>query len=112
MLAVLVSMTTSDGPGHRPLTRLSELNWGREGSTLKPRFGAPPNAIALPFLISCGVPETPPSASRTSGRARTRGSSDCANEGDTAAPPPPPPPEPALPLSIALRPVTVASVPR
>lgn len=46
LAAVMVSTTTPDGPGQWPLTSFSELNSGFDGSTLKPRFGAPPNAIA------------------------------------------------------------------
>ncbi len=56
LAAVLVSTTTSAGPGQWPLTSFSELNWGRDGSTLKPRLGAPPKEIAWPFLISWGLP--------------------------------------------------------
>ena len=110
LAAVLTSTTTSSGPGQWPLTSSSELNCGRLGSTLNPRLGAPPKAMALPFLISWGLPATPPRASRTSGRLRTFASSDSGNDGVEAelAPIPPPP----APVSIALRPVTVASVPR
>ena len=36
-------------PGQAPFTRVSELNCGCVGSTLKPRFGAPPKTIAFPF---------------------------------------------------------------
>ena len=108
LLAVLVSTTTPVGPGQVPLTSFSELNWGLAGSTLKPRLGAPPEVIALPFLTSCRLPETSPIASLTSGSAWTRVSRDCEN-GGTGAPLLPAPP---LALeSMALRPVTVASVP-
>ena len=55
--AVDSSTTTSPDFGHRPPTRVRELNSGCVGSTLKPRFGAPPKTIALPFLpISCASP--------------------------------------------------------
>jgi hypothetical protein len=40
--AVDLSTTTSSGPGQAPSTRLRLLNCGFEGSTEKPRFGAPP----------------------------------------------------------------------
>jgi hypothetical protein len=106
---VLVSTTTWLGPGHRPLTRSSELNCGLDGSTLKPRLGAPPNPTALPLTISWGLPDTPPIASRTSGSARTRVSTDCGNDGAPFGPPLWL--EPLDPVSTALRPVTVASVP-
>ena len=107
MLAVVVSMTTPDGPGQLPLTSLSELNWGSAGSTLKPRLGAPPEVMALPCTTSCRLPDTSPMASLTPGRDWTRGSSDCENGGTSPLAPAPP-----LALeSITLRPVTVASVP-
>ena len=75
--AVLVSITTPSGPGQLPLTSFSELNWGFDGLTLKPRFGAPPEVIALPLTTTCRLPETSPTASLTSGSASTRGSNDC-----------------------------------
>ncbi len=74
---------------------------------LKPRFGAPPDWITLPFWISCRLPETSPTACLTPGSASTRGSSVCEN-GGTSAPLPPAPPV-AL-ESIAFFPVTVAAV--
>ena len=104
-LAVEVSITTWFAPGQPPLVSFSDSNCGRAGSTLKPRFGAPPNEIALPFFTSCGSPATPPIASFTSGSARTFTSSDWSNDGVEALPPT----SFAL-LSSALRPVIVASV--
>ena len=80
------------------------LNSGLVGSTLKPRFGAPPKTIALPFLpISCASPATPPIAAATSGSAATSGCSDSSNGGAVV-------PEPSE-RSKADFPVIVASVP-
>ena len=63
-----LSMTTSFAFGHLPSTSVSELRSGLFGSTLKPRFGAPPKMITLPFLpIRCASPPTPPTAWSTSG---------------------------------------------
>ena len=107
-LAVPVSTTSSFGPGQLPFDSFSDENCGYFGSTLKPRLGAPPNAIALPFFTRCGSPATPPIAAFTSGSARTRASSDWSNEGVVVSPPP----TSFAPVSSALRPVIVASVPR
>ena len=107
MLAVVVSMTTPDGPGQLPLTSLSEVNWGAAGSTLKPRLGAPPEVMALPRTTSCRLPDTSPMACLTPGRLRTRGSSDWLNGGTSPLFPAPP----VALESMTLRPVTVASVP-
>ena len=80
MSAVDLSTTTSFDPGHAPSTRLRLLNCGFDGSTEKPRFGAPPYAIALPPLMNCVFSlATPPIASWTSGSAFTLGSSDSSN---------------------------------
>ena len=49
LCAVAWSITTWFGPGQFPSTSVSELSSGRVGSTLKPRFGAPPKATTLPF---------------------------------------------------------------
>ena len=107
LLAVVVSMTTPPGPGQLPLTSRSELNWGLAGSTLKPRLGAPPEPIVLPFLTSCRLPDTSPMASLTPGSPWTRPSSDWLNGGTSPLAPAPP----VALLSMTLRPVTVASVP-
>ena len=70
-----------------PPTSVSELNSGCVGSTLKPRFGAPPKTIALPFLpIRCASPPTPPIAASTSGSAFDLASSDSANGGAVVVP--------------------------
>ena len=75
--AVDLSITTWFAPGHLPSTRVRLLNCGFDGSTEKPRFGAPPNAIALPSLTSCVFSlATPPIASLTSGRSFTSASND------------------------------------
>ncbi len=77
LLAVDWSTTTSFRPGHAPSTSARLLNCGREGSTEKPRLGAPPNAIVLPSCTSCALSlATPPMASWTSGSALTFGRSD------------------------------------
>ena len=47
--AVEWSITTSFAPGHAPSTSESELNRAWVGSTEKPRCGAPPKLITLPF---------------------------------------------------------------
>ena len=104
LCAVASSITTWFAPGHFPLTSLSVLSSGRVGSTLKPRFGAPPKATTLPLTMRCARPPTPPTASATSGRRRIFGSSDSPKGG-------------AVVLLLLLRlkadlPVTVASVPR
>ena len=63
-------------------TSVSAFNDGCVGSTLKPRFGAPPKAIALPSLpIRWASPLTPPTARATSGRAFTLGSNDSSKGG-------------------------------
>ena len=62
--AVDWSITTWPACGHAPSTSVSEFIAGCVGSTLKPRFGAPPMTIALPFLpIRWASPATPPTAS-------------------------------------------------
>ena len=72
MSAVDLSTTTSFARGHAPSTSVRLLNCGFDGSTEKPRFGAPPKAIALPSLTSCAFSlATPPIASLTSGSACT-----------------------------------------
>ena len=82
LLAVARSITTSSWRGQAPSTSVSELNCGREGSTLKPMLGAPPKTIALPFLpIRCASPSTPPSASLTFESDRIFGSSDSSKDG-------------------------------
>ena len=79
--AVDWSTTTSSFPGQPPSTSVSVLNCGFVGSTEKPRFGAPPKAIALPFLMSCAFSlETPPIAFWTSGSSCTFASSDSSKE--------------------------------
>ena len=78
--AVDWSTTTSSGPGQAPWTSDRLLNSGRVGSTEKPRFGAPPNAIALPSFTNWVLSlATPPIASRTSGSSLTFASSDSSN---------------------------------
>ena len=103
--AVWRSTTTSPVFGHRPDTSVSELNRACVGSTLNPRFGAPPNTIALPLRpISCAWPATPPIAASTSGSALTFASSDSSNDGSDV-----------VPLFERLKadlPLTTASVPR
>ena len=85
--AVAVSTTTSPSFGHAPLTSVSELNSGCVGSTLKPRFGAPPKTIALPFSpISWASPPTPPSAALTPGSASTSASTDSEKGGGNVVP--------------------------
>ena len=102
--AVETSMTTSSAPGHAPSSRVSVLKSGWSGSTLKPRLGAPPKTIALPFLpISCASAATPPIAAATPGSASTFGCSDSSNGGAVV-------PEPSE-RSNADLPVIVASVP-
>ena len=102
MSAVDLSTTTSFGPGHLPCTSVRLLNCGLVGSTEKPRFGAPPKAIALPSLTSCALSlETPPIASETSGSARTWASSDWSNGASV---------DPLSPVSNADFGVIVASV--
>ncbi len=80
--AVRLSTTTSFGPGHVPAVNVIELSSGRDRSTLKPRLGAPPCEIALPFfpMMWAGAP-TPPIAALTSGSALTPASSDSENGG-------------------------------
>ncbi len=69
--AVLESTTTSRPCGQCPLTSVSGLN-GVLPETLKPRFGAPPKAIALPSCTSDVLSfETLPWARATSGRPRS-----------------------------------------
>ena len=102
--AVDSSTTTSSVLGQRPPTRVRELNLGCVGSTLKPRFGAPPKTIAFPFVpISCASPPTPPIAAFTSGNAFTFASSDSSNGGAVVVP--------LLERSNADLPVITASVP-
>ena len=97
--------TTSPAPGQAPLSSVSVLNSGLVGSTLKPRFGAPPKTIALPSSpISCASPPTPPIAAATSGSACTSASSDSANGGASL-------PCPSRRGRTADLPVIVASVP-
>ena len=80
--AVDWSMTTWFAPGHAPSTSESELNRAWVGSTEKPRCGAPPKLITLPFEpIRFAVSATPPIAAWTSGRAFTLGRSDSSNGG-------------------------------
>src|SRR4051812_10007387 len=78
-LAVSLSITTCLPCGQAPSTRVSGLKREAPCGMLKPRFGAPPKTIALPFLSIRWAPSlaTFPSAARTSGRAWTRPSSDC-----------------------------------
>lgn len=86
-LAVFVSITTWSPLGQAPETRVSELNCGSVGSTLKPRFGAPPKTIDLPSLpISCASPLTEPPAAPTSGSARTFVSRPASNGGAVTVP--------------------------
>jgi hypothetical protein len=65
--AVETSITTSSSPGQLPLSSCSVLNSGLDGSTLKPRFGAPPKTIALPSSSISWVDwlATPPIAEAT-----------------------------------------------
>ena len=87
--AVERSITTSFRPSATsPSTRVSELNSGCDGSTLNPRFGAPPKLIDLPSLpIRCAPsPPTPPSAALTSGSCFTLASSDSSNDGSVPLP--------------------------
>src|SRR5437764_3567449 len=80
--AVRLSTTTWFGPGQVPETNEIELSSGSDLSTLKPRFGAPPYEIALPFLpIRWADAPTPPIAACTSGSARTLASSESENGG-------------------------------
>ena len=52
------------------------------GSTLKPRFGAPPKTIALPSLpISCASPPTPPIAACDVGQRRAPPASSDSSKG-------------------------------
>ena len=102
--AVDSSITTSPSAGQRPSTSARLLSDGCVGSTLKPRFGAPPKTIAFPSEpISCASPPTPPTAAPVSGSAFTSASSDSSNGGATV---------PLSPTSNAVLPVIVASVPR
>ena len=88
--AVDWSTTTSLLPGHLPWTSVSVLNFGLDGSTEKPRFGAPPKAIAFPSWTSCAFSlATPPIASATSGRAWTFASSDSSNAASVVPDPSP-----------------------
>ena len=90
--------------GHAPDTRLSELNCGCAGSTLKPMFGAPPNTMTLPSLpISCASPLTAPPAAPTSGSSRTLSSSPAWNAGAVTT-------VPSSAASNAVFPVIAASV--
>ena len=57
-------------PGQVPSMSVRLLSSGCVGSTLKPRFGAPPKATTLPLTMRWAVPPTPPTASATSGSAR------------------------------------------
>ncbi len=103
LCTVASSITTWFARGQFPSTSVSVLSSGRVGSTLKPRFGAPPKWTTLPLSTRCAFPPTPPTASATSGRLRIRGSSDSSKGGAV------------VPLSLRLKadlPVTVASVPR
>ena len=85
--AVALSTTTRPPLGQSPSTSESVLNSGRAGSTLKPRCGAPPNAITLPSLTRFAMPPTPPTASLDVGELRTSGSSDSSNGGAAAGRP-------------------------
>ena len=103
LCAVAWSITTSFRPGQFPSTSVSVLSSGRVGSTLNPRFGAPPKATTLPLTIRCAIPPTPPTASATSGRFRISGSNDWPKGGAVVL---------LCPLRVnADLPVTVASVP-
>ena len=75
MSAVALSIATSAGPvGHRPETSVSGLNrLSPFRSWLKPRFGAPPLEITLPFPPTRWVDWSwsDPTAAATSGSALT-----------------------------------------
>ncbi len=102
--AVERSTTTSPAFGQLPLTSVSELNRGCEASIEKPRLGAPPKVITLPFdPISCASPPTPPTAASTAGSRLTFASSDSSKDGSTVS---------DVEEVIAERPVIAASVPR
>ena len=102
--AVSTSITTSPACGQSPLESVSELNCGCDGSTEKPRFGAPPKVIDLPFLpMMCASPPTPPMAAATPLTCCTLSSRPASNDGTSAAPPESPSAE---------TPVIAASVPR
>ena len=104
LCAVDPSTTTSSVFGQLPSDRVSELRSGLFGSTLNPRFGAPPKTITLPFLpIRCASPPTPPTAWSTSGSFRTSPRSDSSKGGATVLP--------LFERSNADWPVIVASVP-
>ncbi len=107
MDAVLVSITTPVGPGQLPLTSFSELNCGFDGLTLKPRFGAPPDVIALPLYDHLEAARDVADRFLDAGQ-RQHARQQRLRERRALEPLPPAPPL-AL-LSIALRPVTVASV--
>jgi len=103
--AVIASIAISCDPlGQRPSERTSGLKrWSPRGWTLNARLGAPPRETTLlsgPTSFAWSL--TPPSATSTPGRPRTRVSSDCGSDGSTA-------PLFALP-PIALLPVITASV--
>jgi hypothetical protein len=103
--AVFASIAIWFGPlGQWPSVRTSGLNrWSPFGSTLKARFGAPPNETTLLSRpTSFAWSSMPPSATATPGRARTFPSSDSGSDGSTM-------PLFALP-PIALLPVMTASV--
>ena len=55
LLAVALSTTTSSALGQAPSTSVRLENSGRDGSTEKPRFGAPPKTIASPSLTKLRV---------------------------------------------------------
>ncbi len=69
--AVLLSITTCFPWGQAPSTSVSGLKGESALEIEKPRFGAPPNVIALPFFTSCASPLTDPAARATSGRPRS-----------------------------------------
>ena len=86
LCAVERSITTSPDVGHAPSTRLSELKRAWVGSTEKPRWGAKPKLITLPFLPIRFVlsSATPPIAAATPGSVRTLPRSDSSNGGRSA----------------------------
>jgi len=103
--AVVASIAISCDPlGQRPAERTSGLKrWSPRGLTLNARLGAPPRETTLlsgPTSFAWSL--TPPSATFTPGRPRTRVSSDCGSDGSAT-------PLFALP-PIALLPVITASV--
>ena len=102
--AVCESITTCCPCGQLPETSARGLNGESGFSMLNPRFGAPPNTIAFPFLpIRCASPLTSPSATSTPGRSRIVGRSDAGSVGTS---------EPLFPLvPVADLPVTITSDP-